>query len=256
MSAAVVILALLGLLIVTAVGLVFRRVLIDMAEERRRSDHRVAPARPSKAAGAGKACLSGTMFALGPTLLFVLTYAYAPTAPGERLYVASAVLAAAVVITVAVRHAKPLPNSRAIPWRELSIVAMAGLTVALHDDLFVKVRPTVTAIVGALLAVGTLAGVSSRLHGAISRDSVSVDDAGWRKLVAISALLGIAMAALNEYVRRFKSEAFWVYFQLWGPALLIGLFLIAAIIVIRGQMPAGQCPARPRAEQSEPSNDQ
>lgn len=256
MSAALIIIVVIALAIATAVGLVLRRVLIDLAAERRRSEGRAAAAKESTAAAAARGCLSAFLFGIAPTLLFVLTYKFAPVHAAERIYVASAVLAFAVLVTLLVRLAKPLPNKPKTAWRNLTIIAMAGLTVALHDAFFVQVRPTVTNVISVLLAVGSLTGLSPRLEGMFNRESVSLDDVGWHKLVVGSLLLFIAMATANEYVRRFQSEAFWVYFQLWGPALLVAAFLIVGFFVIRRHMPAGQCPARPRAEQSEPSNDE
>ena len=126
----------------------------------------------------------------------------------------------------------------------------------LRDDLFVKLRPTITNLITASLAYGSILGLSARLEGMVDRNSIPMDDAGWRKFALALAGMGIGMAALNEYVRRFRSEVFWVYFQLWGPALYCIVLLFVGFLIVRKHVLAGQCPAKPRAEQSEPSNDQ
>ena len=262
MSAGAIIAILFALLILTGVGLFCRRVRLDLREERRRGLNRgaaaqVMPDDRAKAFGAaGKGCLGAIPFAFGPTLLFVLTYGLAPVPAGDRIYVASAALAVAVLALVLFRLAKPLPKGPSFPWRNLLIIAFAGLTVALHDDLFVKLRPTVTNLIAASLAVGSILGLSGPLGGMVDRNSMPLDDSGWRKFAAAFAAMGIGMAGLNEYVRRFQSEAFWVYFQLWGPALYCVVLLVFGFLIVKKHGPVGKCPAKLRAEQSEPSNDQ
>ena len=246
----------LALLLLVGVVLIFRRVAIDMAADRLRASGQAPSTGVNKAEAAANGCIAAFFLSLGPTLLFVLTYELAPVAAGERLYVASAALAAAALAATLYRLAKPVPDKPRGSWRNLILFALAGATVALHDAFFVMVRPTLTNIVAIVLAAAALSGLSPRLEGWFRRDGMSLGDAGWRRLVAGSLLLFIALGTANEYVRRFRSEAFWVHFQLWGPPLFFILFMVAGYFLIRRHMPAGQCPAKPRTEQPVSDHDQ
>ena len=256
MSIFLTVLAAIGLLVLLGAIIVFRRVFIDMGADglHKPGGSHTKNLRKSQAAVDG--CMSAVVFIFGPTILFILAYEFAPVDRGDRIIAASSALAAAVLTAVLYRLVRPIPNRTKFPWRNLAIIAFAGATVALHDPSFVQLRPTVTNVIAALLAVGSLVGIGPGLEALVEKDKVALEEAGWRQMTLGAALLFLALAAVNEYVRQYQSEEFWVYFQLWGPPLFFLAFLIVGFLVIRRNLPAGQCPAKPRTEQPEPRNDQ
>jgi intracellular septation protein A len=249
------ILATIGLVMLIGTIILFRRVFIDMAADGLHKPGGSHTNNLKKSRAAVDGCMSAIVLIFGPTILFILAYEYGPVERADRIIGASFALAAAVLAAVLYRLARPIPKKTKFPWRNLAIIAFAGATVALPDPLFVQLRPTVTNVVAAVLAVGSLVGIGPGLEALIEKDKVALEEAGWRKMTLGSALLFLTLAAVNEYVRHYQSEAFWVYFQLWGPPLLFQAFLIVGFLVIKGHFPAGQCPAKSRAEPPEPSND-
>jgi len=149
----------------------------------------------------------------GPLIVFFAAYFAAD------LYAATAALmaATAVVLVLSLFYERRVP---VMPLVTAAIVGVfGGLTLWLHDDTFIKMKPT---IVEALFAAALFIGLAfkrlflKKLLGA----TISMDDEGWRKLTVRYAWFFLAMAALNEVVWRTQSTDFWVSFKVFG---LVGL---------------------------------
>jgi intracellular septation protein len=95
------------------------------------------------------------------------------------------------------------------------VVVFGGLTLALHDETFIKLKPTIIYV----LFGGTLLGgyIFDKSFLAIVLDSVfHLTEEGWRKLTLRWALFFFALAILNEVIWRTQSTDFWVNFKLYG----------------------------------------
>ena len=250
------ILGAVGLLVLIGTIILFRRVFIDMAADRMHKPGGSHTANLRKSEAAVDSCMSAILFIFGPTILFIAAYEFAPVEEADRIIAASLALAAAALAAVLYRLARPIPNKNKFPWRNLTIIGFAGATVALRDPWFVQIRPTVANVIAAMLAVGSLIGIGPGLEALVEKDKVALEEAGWRQMMLGSGFLFLTLAAVNEYVRRYQSEAFWVYFQLWGPPLFFLAFLVVGFLVVKRTLPPGQCPAKPRTGQAEPINDQ
>ena len=249
MSAGTIIAIVFALAILTIVGLVSRRTWLDHREERRRGLNRGATAGTGVAGNISKACLSLIVFGLGPTLVFVLGFRFAPVAPEDRIFHATGLFALAVLAAMLWRLINPLPDRPRLPWRSLLIIAMACLTIWQHEEIFIKVRPTIHNAVAAALALLALVTKSPRLEAFLGRSRIELGDAGWRKFVAGGAVFALLMALLNELVWRNRSTAFWVDFQLWGPPLFFSVFAVLGFVLFKDHLPARQCKVQPANEQ-------
>ena len=175
---------------------------------------------------------------LGPLLLFVVANSrpalFAPflapfLAPellaGEHagIFTATAVFIPAALITVAVgyvltRHLPVMPLVTAAV-----VVVFGGLTLALQNETFIKLKPT---IIYVLFGSALLGGLAFRkpLLGMVFDSVFHLTDEGWRKLTLRWALFFFGMAILNEVVWRTQSTTFWVNFKLLGALPLTFLF--------------------------------
>jgi intracellular septation protein len=175
---------------------------------------------------------------LGPLLLFFLANSrpalflplVAPILPaevaaGERagIFVATAVFMAAIVIALGVSYAltRHLP---AMPLVTALIVLVFGsLTLVLHDELFIKLKPTIIYVLfGGTLLAGLAFGKS--LLGILFDSVFDLTEEGWRRLTFRWALFFFALAILNEIVWRTQSTDFWVSFKVFGVVPLTFLF--------------------------------
>src|SRR6201982_671555 len=157
---------------------------------------------------------------LGPLIVFFLVNAK------FHLFVATgafmvAIVAAMIASYVGTRHVPVMTIVTGI------IVTVFGtLPLVLHDEPFIKVKPTIIyGLFAAVLGGGLLFG---RSFIAIMFDQMfNLTPQGWRILTQRWALFFVAMAILNEIVWRTQSTDFWVAFKAFGVVPLTMLFAIA-----------------------------
>ena len=95
----------------------------------------------------------------GPLAVFFLANAFAPVAKEQRIFVATAAFMAAIAVAVIVSRWR---TGQVAPmlWFTAAIVAVfGGLTLWLHDETFIKVKPTIIYLTFAgLLGFGLATG--------------------------------------------------------------------------------------------------
>ncbi len=154
---------------------------------------------------------------IGPLVLFFAANAK------FGIYAATGSFMVAVLIALAVSYA--LTRHIAImPMVTAAIVLVfGGLTLVLHDELFIKLKPTIIYVLfgGALLA-GLALG--KPLLGLLFESVFHLTEEGWRKLTWRWALFFFFLAIANEIVWRTQTTDFWVSFKLFGVVPLTFLF--------------------------------
>jgi intracellular septation protein len=146
-------------------------------------------------------------------------------ASGERagIFVATAVFMVAILASLAVSYAltRHLPVMAMVT--AVIVVVFGGLTLALQDDTFIKMKPTIIYVLFGGLLLGGLAFNKPLL--AIVFDSVfDLNDEGWRKLTLRWAVFFLALAVVNEIVWRTQTTDFWVSFKVFGVVPLTFVF--------------------------------
>jgi intracellular septation protein len=116
------------------------------------------------------------------------------------------------------RHFAVMPIVTAI-----IVLVFGGLTLVLHDDLFIKLKPTIIYLLFGGVLIGGLA-FGRPVLGMVFDSVFNLTDQGWRKLTLRWALFFFALAALNEIVWRNASTDFWVSFKLFGVVPLTLVF--------------------------------
>ena len=154
---------------------------------------------------------------LGPLLIFF--------AVNSRfgIFVATGAFMAAIVIALAVayaltRHLPIMPLVTAIV-----VVVFGTLTLVLHDELFIKVKPTIIYVLfGFVLLLGLAFGKS--LLGVVFDSVFHCTEEGWRKLTLRWGLFFLVLALLNEFIWRTQTTDVWVSFKVFGVVPLTFLF--------------------------------
>ncbi len=154
---------------------------------------------------------------IGPLVLFFAVNAKI------GIYAATGVFMAAVLIALAVsyamtRHIAIMPLVTA-----MIVLIFGGLTLVLHNDTFIKLKPT---IIYALFAGALVFGLFFRkpLLGMVFDAVFDLTEEGWRKLTWRWAFFFVFLAILNEIVWRTQSTDFWVSFKLFGVVPLTFIF--------------------------------
>ena len=192
--------------------------------------------------GAGKLIID-----LGPLLVFFLVNFLAPVPAVLKIFVATgafmvAMVAAMIFSALRYRRVSPL-----LWFSGMMVVILGGLTIWLHNESFIKMKPTFYyVLVSALLWFG-LATDRPLLQRVLGGAYPGLDDDGWRKLTRNWAIFFACMAALNETVWRNSSTNFWVGFKLWGVIPLTFLFAAAhmPMLLRHGLMKDDPMPAEP-----------
>jgi len=112
------------------------------------------------------------------------------------------------------------------------ILVFGGLTLWLHDDLFIKIKPTlVNVLFGSILGVGLM--FRQNLLKYVFGEVFRLTDEGWRQLTIRWAGFFILLAVLNEIVWRNFSDEFWISFKLFGIMPLTVIFAMAQMGLLR-----------------------
>jgi intracellular septation protein len=157
------------------------------------------------------------VFDLGPLALFFFANSRYGifVATGTFMVAVLAALAASYVLT---RHLPIMPVVTAIV-----VLVFGGLTLILHNDLFIKLKPTIIYVLfGAVLLGGLFFGKS--FLGVVFDSLFHLTEEGWRKLTLRWALFFFALAVLNEIVWRSTSTDVWVNFKVFGVMPLTLVF--------------------------------
>ena len=163
---------------------------------------------------------------LGPLIVFLAVYWL------SGVFVATAAFMVAIVAAVIFSKLKFGQVSPMLRFSAVMVVVLGGLTLWLHDETFIKVKPTIYySIVAALLGFGWLTG-RPLLRAVLGNAYPELSDEGWHKLGRNFALFFVFMALLNEAVWRTTSTGFWLGFKLWGAFPLTLLFGLANVPMI------------------------
>ncbi|MEP0233598.1 septation protein A [Roseibium sp.] len=151
---------------------------------------------------------------------------------GKPIFLATAAFMVAIAISLVASLAltKRLPVMPLITG--VVVLVFGGLTLWLHDDLFIKLKPTIiNCLFGAVLLGGLLFGKS--LLGYVFDSAFKLTDEGWRVLTWRWGLFFFVLAAINEIVWRNFSTDFWVNFKVFGVMPITLLFTMTQLPLIQ-----------------------
>jgi intracellular septation protein len=139
------------------------------------------------------------------------------------IYVATGVVMVASVLALGTAYSL----TRRLPIMPLvtaiMVSAFGTLTLVLHDEQFIKVKPTIVyVLLGGALLGGLAFGKS--LLGVVLDSVFHLTEEGWRKLTMRWALFFFVLAVLNEIVWRTQTTDVWVSFKVFGVLVLSLVF--------------------------------
>ncbi|MGN8020795.1 septation protein A [Phyllobacterium sp. 22229] len=150
---------------------------------------------------------------------------------GGPIFIATALFMIATVLALAVSWIliRSLPIMPLVSG--IVVLVFGSLTLWLHDENFIKIKPTIiNALFGVILLGGLYFGKS--LLGYVFDSAFKLNPEGWRKLTLRWGIFFLFLAVLNEVVWRSFSTDFWVAFKVWGTMPITLLFTFAQMPLV------------------------
>ena len=161
----------------------------------------------------------------GPLVVFFIVNAK------MGIFTATAVFMVVTVLALAYSYIKlkKLPTMPLVGGA--FIMVFGGLTIALEDDTFIKLKPT---IVNSLFSAALFIGLKMNKNflKTVLESALTLDDAGWRKLAVRWAWFFLVLAIINEAVWRTQTTDMWVNFKVFAIMPLTLLFSFAQVPLI------------------------
>jgi intracellular septation protein len=146
---------------------------------------------------------------IGPLLVFFVANSRLGIFGGTAVFMVAIVVALGISYAMT-RHWPIMPVVSAV-----IVLVFGGLTLILHDETFIKVKPTIIyALFGGALLVGYF--FDKPLLEIVFDSVFHITDEGWRKLTLRWAGFFLFLAVLNEVVWRTQSTDFWVNAKVFG----------------------------------------
>jgi intracellular septation protein len=174
-----------------------------------------------------------TLIDFFPILLFFGAYKL------YDIYVATGVLMAATLVQMAVIYAIDRKLQAMHKITLVMVLGFGALTLGLHDDRFIKWKPTVLYVVMAAGLAWALWGMRKNVLQTLLGSQLDLPAQVWRRLNVAWVLYCSFMAALNAFVVLNYSTEAWVNFKLWGYLLPLS-FIIGQGIYIAPHIKAAE----------------
>jgi intracellular septation protein len=108
----------------------------------------------------------------------------------------------------------------------IAAAILGGITLAVHDPYFIKLKPSVVYGLFALALLGSHVVGTKVLLQRIPQKVIQMPDVLWRKVNVAWALFFVFCAVLNYYVAFHFNEATWVKLKAFGFTALMFVFLL------------------------------
>ncbi|WP_374618505.1 septation protein A [Pandoraea sp.] len=159
-------------------------------------------------------------FDLLPVILFFVAFKFAGIYVATGIAIATTV---AQVIWMWFRHRKVEP----MQWVSLAIIVVfGGATMLLHDETFIKWKPTALYWLFAITLFVAELVFDKNLIRAMMEKQMALPEPLWRAVNFSWALFFLAMGALNLVIAYHFSTDTWVDFKLFGGMGLMVVFIV------------------------------
>lgn len=149
----------------------------------------------------------------------------------KPIFPATAIFMIAIIITLCLSWI----FTRKIPIMPLVsgvfVLVFGFLTLWLHNDTFIKMKPTIINSLFAFILFGGLLFKKSLLRYALD-STLKLDDLGWKKLTYRWAFFFVFLAILNEIIWRNFDDNFWTSFKVFGVMPITIIFMLTQMPII------------------------
>lgn len=200
----------------------------------------LAPAQPKKQ-GANQLLID-----LGPIAIFVVAFNVLQRLEATKenaVYIATAIFIASTLAAIGYCRLRQGRIPPVLIVTGVLVTCFGGLTLLLHDETFIKIKPTFVYLFYAL-AIGVSVLIKQNVWRLLFKHVFNLPDRIWDVLAWRWAALFLALAALNEYVRLTQTTEFWVNSRLFifTPCVL-GFALLNTPLVLKHNRDEDEAPS-------------
>ena len=170
------------------------------------------------------------LYDLFPVILFFIIYKL------FGIYEATAVAIAATIAQIAWAKIKTGKVDGTLIMSGVIIVIFGGATLWLHDESFIKWKPTILYWLFTVALLGSQWLFKRNLIRKLMEKQIAMPDPIWNRLNLAWALFFLFLGFLNLYVAFNFSTDLWVDFKLFGTMGLMFLFVIAQTLLLNKHM--------------------
>lgn len=147
---------------------------------------------------------------LGPLIVFVVAYNVLNRMQTENaIYISTGIFIVATLVAILYSWIKTRFIPPILIVTGVLITVFGGLTIYLHDETFVKLKPTIMNGFYALAIFGSLL-FGQNVWKLLLQHTFVLPDKVWRTLAIRWGFFFIFLAVLNEIIRHYADTDFWV----------------------------------------------
>ena len=123
-------------------------------------------------------------------------------------------------------------------WVSFAIIAVfGGATLILHDETFIKFKPTILYWVFATILLGSNLFLKKNLMRTLLKEKLTLPTKVWNQVNLGWSLFFVLLGVVNLYVAfNFSTDA-WVNFKLFGATGMMLVFVLLQAMVLSKYMP-------------------
>jgi intracellular septation protein len=166
----------------------------------------------------------------GPLIFFFLVNFLAPVPKPLKIFVATGAFMIAMLVAMLISQIRYRRISPMLWFSGIMVLGFGGVTLWLHDDTFIKIKPTIYYLTVAALLLFGLWTERNLLKVVLGTAYPGLTDRGWYLLTRNWIIMFSCMAVANEAIWRTTSTDFWAAAKIW-------LFIPATLIFIACNIP-------------------
>lgn len=170
------------------------------------------------------------LYDLFPVILFFIVYKL------FGIYEATAVAIVATIAQIIWAKIKIGKVDGTLIMSGVIIVLFGGATLWLHDESFIKWKPTILYWLFTVALLGSQWLFKRNLIRKLMEKQIAMPDPIWNRLNLAWAMFFLFLGFLNLYVAFNYSTDLWVDFKLFGTMGLMFLFVIAQTLLLNKHM--------------------
>ena len=161
----------------------------------------------------------------GPLLVFFAVNSLAPGSDVDQAVWATTAFMLATGVAMLISKLKVGRISPMLWITGAVVLVFGGLTIYLHDQRFIQIKPSIVyAVLSGTLFFGLWTG-KPLLRTVLEAGLPALKPEGWHKLTRNFAWFFAAMIVVNEVARQLLSFDDWVTFKVWGVSAISFAFM-------------------------------